>query len=112
MLRMAHDFIRPGGHLFLAVSSSTNSPSIVWLKFVVQLPLPCVSNSRYLTFEHLHALMEYLGFTELKKRWKPGGKMAYWLYQRDEPQHATSHSFGKKAVLRTGNRNNFCILLS
>lgn len=69
-------------------------------------------NSRYLTFERLRALMETIGFSELKERWKPGGKMAYWLYRRDAPAESSSQAdLGKKVVLRAGNRNNFSILL-
>ena len=56
--------------------------------------------------------METIGFSELKERWKPGGKMAYWLYRKDTPAERSSGTdLGKKMVLRTGNRNNFSILL-
>ncbi|KAF8078153.1 nucleolus protein [Lyophyllum atratum] len=93
MLRLAHSFLVPGGHLFLA------------------LPLPCVTNSRYLDFPNLKALMEAIGFTELQDRWKEGRKMAYWLYRRENASGRSLESFGKKSVLRQGNRNNFCVLV-
>ncbi|KAI5124081.1 hypothetical protein M0805_003908 [Coniferiporia weirii] len=100
MLRYAHDMLREGGFLFLA------------------LPLPCVSNSRYLTFEHLTRLMQHIGFDLLRERWRAGGKMAYWLFGRraggkddSEDNAESSVRFDKKVVLREGKRNNFCILL-
>jgi len=76
-----------------------------------QLPLPCVSNSRYLTFEHLKALMESIGFSEIRERWRQNGKMGYWLYQKTAVPRAP-HLFKKKVVLRQGNRNNFAIIVN
>lgn len=90
---------------------------------LIQLPLPCVANSRYLTFEHLTQLLRYLGFEQVKERWKEGGKMAYWLFRKvasQEDDHTIKSTsitgvdgrrFGKKVALREGKRNNFCILL-
>ncbi|KAF5358494.1 hypothetical protein D9756_001736 [Leucocoprinus leucothites] len=95
MLHLANTILKDSGYLFLA------------------LPLPCVANSRYMTFDHLNLLMESLGFTELRRRWKEGGKMAYWLYEKQcGPQSRDFDNFMKKTVLRTGNRNNFTILLT
>ncbi|KAI0085453.1 nucleolus protein [Irpex rosettiformis] len=97
MLQMAHAMLRPNQYLFLA------------------LPLPCILNSRYVTPEHLQGLMTTLSYTEVKKRWKEGGKMAYWLYQKTESDKDKPDSefapYRKKAVVRSGNRNNFSILL-
>lgn len=95
MLTFAHTFLRPSGLLFLA------------------LPLPCVENSRYLTFEHLQSLMTAIGFLEIEKKWRQGGKMGYWLYRKVQPDNSSSpHNFQKKSVCRQGKRNNFCILLN
>lgn len=96
MLRYAHDMLHEDGVLFLA------------------LPLPCVSNSRYLTFEHLKSIMEYIGFDSVRERWKAGGKMVYWLFQKRKriiPSRGSERRFDKKFVFREGQRNNFCILL-
>ncbi|PPQ86877.1 hypothetical protein CVT25_012596 [Psilocybe cyanescens] len=96
MLQLAYNFLLPDGFLFLA------------------LPLPCIANSRYVTFDHLKALMESIGFIEIRERWRKNGKMGYWLYQKKSPpplSSRTSQSFAKKVVLRTGNRNNFVIIL-
>ncbi|KDR81429.1 hypothetical protein GALMADRAFT_239318 [Galerina marginata CBS 339.88] len=92
MLQLAHHILVSGGLLFLA------------------LPLPCVANSRYLTFDSLRLLMESIGFVEKRQRWRQNGKMGYWLYQKITPSKMT-HSFSKKVVLRQGNRNNFAITL-
>ncbi|KAI0797744.1 putative methyltransferase-domain-containing protein [Abortiporus biennis] len=97
MLNLAWKFLRPDGYLFLA------------------LPLPCITNSRYMTPDHLHAIMSFLSFTQVYSRWKAGGKMAYWLFQKSSstkaPHSQVPVAFEKKTVLRTGNRNNFSILL-
>lgn len=92
MLQLAHEFLKPEGLLFLT------------------LPLPCVTNSRYVDFPYLKTLMEAIGFTEIQDRWKEGRKMAYWLYRKG-PCGQSLGQFGKKLVLRQGNRNNFCILI-
>jgi 25S rRNA (adenine2142-N1)-methyltransferase len=54
--------------------------------------------------------MKCIGFTQIKERWKQGGRMAYWLYRRDEPA-LVEGEFERKVVLRPGDRNNFAILL-
>ncbi|KAI6151031.1 nucleolus protein [Pisolithus tinctorius] len=95
MLCLAHTFLRESGLLFLV------------------LPLPCVENSRYLTFEHLSSLMTTIGFCEVEKKWKQGGKMAYWLYRKVERDTCSDFSpFRKRSACRQGSsRNNFVILL-
>ncbi|KAH0830275.1 hypothetical protein J3R83DRAFT_1640 [Lanmaoa asiatica] len=77
-----------------------------------QLPSPCVENSRYMSFERLELLMTTIGFVEVEKKWRQGGKMVYWLYRKmpaDGP--LKTDGFRKKTVCRQGRRNNFCILL-
>lgn len=70
-------------------------------------------NSRYVDASYVERLMNALSFKQVKTRWKEGGKMAYWLFQKVRPEGPTdTRAFAKKAVLRTGNdRNNFSILL-
>jgi 25S rRNA (adenine2142-N1)-methyltransferase len=96
MLRLIHAHLRP----------STTS-----LLFLV-LPLPCVTNSRYLTPEHLEGLMAKVGFKLVRKRWKEGGKVAYWLWSRSDPKAEASGVYSKKKVITDGpRRNNFAIIL-
>lgn len=110
MLRLAHQFLSPGGLLFLAVSLPFCFTSPNAFTSYSQLPLPCVSNSRYITFELLEELMRHIGFHQIKERWKSGGRMAYWLYRKQSPTPSPIN-FLKKTVVRTGQRNNFVILL-
>lgn len=109
MLRLAWDFLVPGGHLFLAVSKTIFSLRSNVECIHMQLPLPCVMNSRYLTCERLTAMMEALGFFQIKERYKAGGKMLYSLYRKGE--QGNSEPFSKKTILRQGDRNNFSVLL-
>jgi 25S rRNA (adenine2142-N1)-methyltransferase len=57
--------------------------------------------------------MNVIGFTKVKEKWREGGKMVYYLYQKQQTstRQDTTH-FSKKQVLRTGSRNNFAILLN
>jgi len=94
MLRLTYTMLKLEGLLFLA------------------LPLPCLQNSRYLSPEHLMALMQHVGFCLVQERWKADGKMAYWLFRKEESGSTSStNQFQKKMVLRGGNRNNFAIIL-
>ena len=70
-------------------------------------------NSRYLTPEHLDGLVQAIGFTIIKTRWKEGGKMAYWLMRKSAaaPAPSSTSAYSKKTELRKGKRNNFAILL-
>jgi len=111
MLRLAFHILTESGFLFLAVRTFY-SLLVGGIKYPYgQLPLACVANSRYLDFDHLKALMETIGFREVQQRWRPGGKMAYWLYRKELPLHGVVEQFQTKVVLRQGNRNNFSILL-
>lgn len=65
--------------------------------------------------------MSYIGFSTVKERWKPEGKVGYWLFRKDTQslndtatpkQSKGERKFEKKIVLQNGAmRNNFCILL-
>jgi 25S rRNA (adenine2142-N1)-methyltransferase len=73
------------------------------------LPLPCVTNSRYLTEDRLEKMMMSLHFSLIKA--KKSAKLYYslWKYKRDEAGRSTTF---KKEELRSGSlRNNFAIVL-
>lgn len=114
MLRIAHDLLRPQGLLFIAVCTLQNNERGNPNTFV-QLPLPCIMNSRYMTPDHFKGLMECVGFDEVRTRWKDNGKMAYWLFRRTLRHPSTTYQerelYQKKTVFRQGDRNNFVILL-
>ncbi|CAE6410835.1 unnamed protein product [Rhizoctonia solani] len=85
MLSIVHDILRP-----------PSSPANGGLLFLV-LPTPCVANSRYMTSAHLVSFCTQLGFTLLRDRCKPGGKVAYWLFARsDKPTAPQTTNFTKK----------------
>ena len=111
MLTLARTILRKEGMLFLAVRLTLLSPLPNPSDRSLQLPLPCVMNSRYTTPEHLTSLMGAIGFEKIRERWKQGGKMAYWLFRKAESASTDGWKFSKKTVLRQGNRNNFVILL-
>ena len=56
-----------------------------------------------MTFEHMKELMNAIGFSRIEERWKLGGKMIYWLYQKRALQEShvvgDSEHFGRKEVL-------------
>ncbi|TFK67897.1 hypothetical protein BDN72DRAFT_724793, partial [Pluteus cervinus] len=91
MLKLANSMLTPSGYLFLV------------------LPLPCVANSRYLTFEHLEELMVVLGFRQLKVQWRHHGKIAYWLFRKETDVLTFVPTDFRKRAIRQGNRNNFSI---
>jgi 25S rRNA (adenine2142-N1)-methyltransferase len=66
-----------------------------------------------MTLEHMRELMHAVGFSQLEERWKPGGKMIYWLYEKKPPPEIRAgEHFSRKKVFRQGrNRNNFQIIL-
>ena len=72
------------------------------------LPLPCVTNSRYLDKEHLLKIMKSLGFTQTF--YHEAKKVAYWIFDWDGKIQKNA-SFTKKELHSGSNRNNFCITL-
>lgn len=58
---------------------NTNHTNVFPCLFFV-LPAPCVTNSRYLTEEHLTKIMHYIGYTKLLKH-KVTSKLVYWLWK-------------------------------
>lgn len=75
------------------------------------LPAPCVSNSRYMDEAKLQAIMESLGYIQVKK--KLSNKLIYYLWRLDTSGLAIRKPVVfKKEELRTGaSRNNFSIVL-
>jgi 25S rRNA (adenine2142-N1)-methyltransferase len=71
------------------------------------LPLPCVSNSRYLDEDHLVQLMSKLGFDLLQK--KDTSKLCHYLFRMARKPKAFKR---EKKLLRDGpTMNNFCIVI-
>lgn len=76
------------------------------------LPLPCITNSRYLDNENLKVLMQSLGFKQVC--YYEAKKVAYWLYDwGGDINKLEIKNFKKKKNLYSGsNKNNFSIILS
>eukprot|EP01135_Chromosphaera_perkinsii_P001225 Nk52_evm24s162 gene=Nk52_evmTU24s162 len=94
MLRQCATYLREGGFLNIIV------------------PLPCVSNSRYMTEEKLLEILTYLGF-ELKVK-HSSKKLAYFhliLIDKAKALSSTEGKFGKELLRAGADRNNFCIVL-
>jgi 25S rRNA (adenine2142-N1)-methyltransferase len=71
------------------------------------LPLPCVSNSRYLDEQTLLQIMSSLGFGLRKK--KDTNKLCHYLFVLDSQQGGAK--FSKKLIRDGPGMNNFCIVL-
>lgn len=92
--------------------------------FIV-LPLPCLTNSRYMTEPHFDALMLSIGFTLLKRHRTQ--KLVYMLFKYNFDSNlsnpttsnptattastSTPSQFRKTEINPGRNRNNFCITL-
>lgn len=72
------------------------------------LPAPCVTNSRYMDESKLEAIMESLGYFQVKK--KLSNKLVYYLW-RLEVSRSTTRYFKKDEIRSGGSRNNFAIVL-
>ena len=90
---------------FLRSSATAIVPSL----FLV-LPVPCVSNSRYLDEERLQAIMLSLGYRMLHR--KTSGKLFYSLWRYDANLKEEGKIFRKEEVRKGGSRNNFAIIVT
>ncbi|WWC64171.1 uncharacterized protein I303_106779 [Kwoniella dejecticola CBS 10117] len=76
------------------------------------LPLPCLTNSRYVSLASFNELMSVVGFTLEKEQWKLGGKVGYWLWRKCASEQDSSGKWRRKAILEDGpRRNNFAVIL-
>jgi 25S rRNA (adenine2142-N1)-methyltransferase len=82
-------------------------PAVLPALFFV-LPLPCVTNSRYMTTKHLEAIMQSLGY-ELRNS-KTTAKIFYSIWQF-EPRRVRRKEFKKVEIAPGSAKNNFSIVL-
>jgi len=78
--------------------------------FFLVLPVPCVSNSRYLDEERLERIMLSLGYKRVRR--KMSAKLVYYLWRYDEALKVGGQRFGKQEIRKGGSRNNFAIVVS
>ncbi|KAL8277414.1 hypothetical protein RQP46_010136 [Phenoliferia psychrophenolica] len=90
ILLHAHSYLKPAGYLYLV------------------LPLPCLTNSRYMTHERLEGILATTGWAKAKQH--DSAKLTYWLLKRTEGER--DGKVWKKEEVRKGvRRNNFCIVV-
>jgi 25S rRNA (adenine2142-N1)-methyltransferase len=82
-----------------------NDSHDIYPALFVVLPLPCVSNSRYLTREHFLDIMSGLGFIVLES--KESKRIAYWLFRWIGK--VQEKEWKKKVINEGRGRNNFAI---
>ena len=89
MLRKCQELIVDQGYLFIV------------------LPLPCLSNSRYLNEELFISMMGSLGFDVCARH--SSKKLSFSMFRKTHPVQVKS--FPKKVLRKGGNHNNFAIVL-
>lgn len=88
MLRRAHRFLKPDGHLF------------------VVLPLACLTNSRYVDHERFRGILKTLGWEPVVQH--DSAKLTHWLLQRCD---GDGKEWKRQEVRGGAKRNNFCIVV-
>lgn len=93
MLLHAHDYLLPTGYLYIV------------------LPLPCLTNSRYLSHERFASILDSTGWDVVRKH--DSAKLTYWLVRRKEGEAAKGDGeVWKREEVRSGvGRNNFLIVV-
>ncbi|XP_066285745.1 uncharacterized protein [Branchiostoma lanceolatum] len=89
MLRHCCQVTKENGHLF------------------VVLPLPCLSNSRYLTHKLFCDMLDSLGFQKLSSH--DSKRLSFFVFQKTGKRR--SKSFPKQVVRKGPSHNNFSIIL-
>lgn len=91
MLRHAHSFLKPTGYLYLV------------------LPLPCISNSRYMDNDRLTGILATLGWTSVKQH--DSNRLTFWLLKKLGDGKGDEKIWKKEEVRSGAQRNNFCIVV-
>ncbi|KAF2218983.1 putative methyltransferase-domain-containing protein [Elsinoe ampelina] len=73
------------------------------------LPAPCILNSRYMTEQHLTAIMRALGYELLEQ--KTTSKLHYSLWTLPSKSHGQQIHIRRKELNPGASRNNFSIVL-
>ncbi|KAK6349765.1 hypothetical protein TWF696_006041 [Orbilia brochopaga] len=88
-------------------NGSDSGGNAVFPALFLVLPAPCVTNSRYLTEDHLQRIMASLGYELLRRKLSP--KLAYYLWRY--VGNGTGGTFKKVELRPGGKRNNFAIVV-
>jgi 25S rRNA (adenine2142-N1)-methyltransferase len=73
------------------------------------LPAPCVTNSRYMDDNRLEAIMESLGYVNVRE--KLSNKLVYYLWRVESSTPKRTSTFKKEEIRSGKSRNNFAIVL-
>lgn len=92
MLQHAHSYLKPAGMLYLV------------------LPLPCLTNSRYMTHDRLTSILATCGWAPVRQH--DSAKLTYWLCKRLGDGRGDRKSWKKEEVRAGVHRNNFCIVVN
>lgn len=98
---------RERGEMLLRITKFLKSHEISILFLV--LPLPCITNSRYLNNLKLLDIMLILGFTQ--RYHHESNKLAYWLFDWNQNDMKMNRWVKKTELAKGSNRNNFAIIL-
>ncbi|GAA5849829.1 hypothetical protein JCM8547_000579 [Rhodosporidiobolus lusitaniae] len=90
MLLHAHSYLRPHGYLYLV------------------LPLPCLTNSRYLSPDRLRAILTSTGWDVAQQH--DSAKLTYWLLRRNE-RGPDGRAWKRVQVREGAQRNNFVVVV-
>lgn len=108
MLKRTRLFLRNNSFHEEAAAQRMHGQATIPCLFVV-LPLPCVSNSRYMTPSRFTELMFSLGYESIKVH--QSAKLHYELFRYNNSHSNSKQAFRKLEVNPGKGRNNFCITL-
>jgi 25S rRNA (adenine2142-N1)-methyltransferase len=99
MLKHTRNFFKP-------VEEGATNQRLLYLV----LPLPCITNSRYFSHDHLLSMMKSIGYSKCID-FHHSNKLAYYLLElTNDVEHPPAW---KKKILEDGKgRNNFAIVMS
>jgi 25S rRNA (adenine2142-N1)-methyltransferase len=91
--------------------SATNLTDRLHYLFLV-VPLPCVTNSRYMAHEHLVSMMKSIGYSHLIHH-HFSNKLAYYLFKLNGKPPLKNVLWKKKMITgkQGGGHNNFSVVI-
>jgi len=106
MLRRTTKFLHHHGAA--SFTTGVDMPSSLPCLFVV-LPLPCLTNSRYMTHDHFVSIMNSLGYDLLERH--ESQKLSYTLFRWNSDKQDTKKTFKKVEINPGRTRNNFAVVM-
>ncbi|KAK5091966.1 25S rRNA (adenine2142-N1)-methyltransferase [Exophiala xenobiotica] len=107
MLRRTTSFLRRQGTI--DSTTAVDAPSPLPCLFAV-MPLPCLTNSRYMTHNHFVSIMNSLGYEILERH--ESQKLSYTLFRWHSDKQETRKTFKKVEINPGRMRNNFAVVMN